>query len=138
MEKEKYSISIDKLKHKKYQLLTEGSDAPFKTMKDLMLAAAAVGFVNNTSVPIRTGAALKIFEWGRFDPVDQKFVSSLTFLKSKDVNDVLDKEKLIETLQAYANGGFDEIYDEITKKGNRVLNLVSHVLSKYDGKEEEE
>jgi len=131
MTKEKYSISIDKGKHKKFQLLTEGPEAPFKTMKDLLLASAAIGFSKNKETPIRPGGSVKIFEWNRFDPLDEKFLFMITFLDNKDLNAILDRNLVIRTLEAYANGGFDELYSKITKSGNKVLNLIDYVLSNF-------
>lgn len=128
------AVNIDKSKHEKYQELSKGKDAPFASMWQVFLVAACVGFERNRRVPL--SSAEKIFSWSEQFSSDDllAIVSALGIAWTKDPLIVSDQEKLLSVVEECANGGIDELYDElINAKGDRILTLAQFALSPEKG-----
>lgn len=59
-------IYIDEAHHETYRQLTSGTEAPFKTMKDLFLLAACVGHQKGQRVCLKKRR--DVFNWAQFAP----------------------------------------------------------------------
>ncbi len=124
------AVNIDKSKHEKYQELSKGKDAPFASMWQVFLVAACVGFESKRRVPL--SSAEKIFSWSEQLSADDllAIVAALGIAETKDPMIVSDQEKLLTVVEEFANGGVDELYDEIiNSKSDRILTLAQLALS---------
>jgi dnd system-associated protein 4 len=124
------AVNIDKSKHEKYQELSKGKDAPFASMWQVFLVAACVGFEAKRRVPL--SSAEKIFSWSEQLSADDllAIVAALGIAETKDPMIVSDQEKLLTVVEEFANGGVDELYDEIiNSKSDRILTLAQLALS---------
>ena len=74
------TINIDESVHEIYKQLTEGNDpvnAPFKTMKDVFLWAACLGFKAGSRKAL-DGKKVTIFRWAQFNQqIDLPLIKSL-------------------------------------------------------------
>jgi len=58
------SVHIEPKHHELYSQLSTGNEAPFKTMKDLFMLAASVGFARGRRVPL--SGQREVFRWPVF------------------------------------------------------------------------
>lgn len=127
------AVNIDKSKHEKFQELSKGKDAPFSNMWQVFLVAACVGF--EAKRPVRLSSVEKVFSWEQLTSDDLlAIVAAIGIAASKDPLIVSDQEKLLTVVEEYANGGIDELYDElINAKSDRILTLAQLALSAGKG-----
>ena len=129
--KVRYDVYVDKGKHHLFQELTEGKDAPFLTMKDVLLTAACVGFNNESRIKLNTGE--KIFSWKTFTPqIDHPFLHALALVAEGKDDVLIDQDKILTVVEEYANGGINDLYDTISKPGSKISNLVNIILKKEE------
>jgi dnd system-associated protein 4 len=124
------AVNIDKNKHEKYQELSKGKDAPFSHMWQVFLVAACVGLESKQRVPLANSE--KIFSWSEQLAADDllAIVSALGIAATNDPLIVGDQEKLLTVIEEYANGGIDELFEELmTSKSERILTLAQLALS---------
>lgn len=124
------AVNIDKTKHEKFQELSKGKDAPFASMWQVFLVAACVGFESKKRVALTSGE--KVFSWSEQLSSDDllAIVAAIGIAATGDPLIVEDQEKLLTVIEEYANGGIDELYDElINTKSDRILTLAQLALS---------
>lgn len=124
------AVNIDRTKHEKFQELSKGKDAPFASMWQVFLVAACVGFEAKRRVPLTS--AEKVFSWSEQLSSDDllAIVAAIGIAATKDPMIVSDQETLLSVVEEYANGGIDELYDEvINSKSDRILTLAQLALS---------
>jgi dnd system-associated protein 4 len=120
------TVTIDESVHYIYKQLTDGTDSvtvPFKTMKDVFLWAASLGYKRGERRPI-SGKKLTIFRWAQFSSqTDIPIIKSISL--SDDINVLLNQDEMLNVAEEYANVGIHElrsnIYDE---HGQPLFNLI--------------
>lgn len=109
--RDKIYISKDDMIQSLYYKLSkeDKSDSPtkpFRTMKDVFLAAAVLGYLNNNFEELSSGKK-DIFGWGTLlnDEHALTALRTLALAKTKDPNVLLDDDKLATIAEGYANAG---------------------------------
>jgi dnd system-associated protein 4 len=120
-------VNICLTKHETYRQLTEGPRAPFKTMKDLFLAAAAVGVKQKVKTPLEKRVG--IFAWSQFSTQeDIPFMYALILSFDEPLETLLDQAKMLDILEEYANAGIEELAPDLMSSTRPSLTLVNMVL----------
>jgi dnd system-associated protein 4 len=105
------TVIIDESVHHIYKDLTEGTDpvtVPFKTMKDVFLWAAALGYKRGERRPI-AGKKLTIFRWAQFSAqTDIPVVKAISLADGNDIKVLLSQDEMLNVVEEFANTG---IYD---------------------------
>lgn len=122
------SIHIDSKHHDLYSKLATGDDAPFKTMKDLFMLSASVGFARGRRTPL--SGQREIFRWPVFSPQeDIPVLRAIAIAETGDTDVLVDQDGLLAIAEEYANSGIDEIRREVANQpGELVENLVALLL----------
>lgn len=118
------TINIDESVHEIYKQLTEGNDpvnAPFKTMKDVFLWAACLGFKAGSRKAL-DGKKVTIFRWAQFNQqIDLPLIKSLILSDTSSL-DILDKQDdLIEIIEEFANSGALELKNMLADNSMNTL-----------------
>lgn len=94
-----------------YQTLVK--EGLFETMKDVMLTAIAIGFINNKRVPIAKYGGDAIKEHIFKDEMD--FLNIIAVLSTKDIKILLseNKDEKYKMLEEYAEGGMEILVGEV-------------------------
>ena len=126
-------IYINESHHGIYKDLTtekEDSPQPFKTMKDLFLLAALIGYRQEKRLTLEHG--IGIFSWAQFSAQeDVPVLRSLAIAETGDVNVLANQDELLTIAEEYANGGIVEIQEQVAEMlGNRIEHLVG-LLQKW-------
>jgi dnd system-associated protein 4 len=122
------TVAIDEAVHEIYKQLTEGGDpvsVPFRTMKDVFMWAACLGYRRGERRPL-TGKRVTIFRWAQFAPqVDIPLLKALAIADSGDVNVLLSQDEILAIAEEYANAGIHELRASILDEyGQPLWNLV--------------
>ena len=127
-DRERSAINIEKTKHRLFEELSKGKNSPFESMKDAVLAAACIGYENNSKIPLDN--VKKIFDWDRFShQTDIPFLHALALAETGDDTILLNRNEILTVLEEYANGGINDLYDATVKKpGNALPNLIDLIL----------
>ena len=123
------TVNIDESVHEIYKQLTDGTDpvtVPFKTMKDVFLLAACLGFKRGERRPI-LGKKLIIFRWAQFNVnSDIPVVKALALAKGDDINVLLSQDELINIIEEYANAGIHDLRSRLfVEHGQPLWNLIA-------------
>ncbi len=118
------TVTIDESVHYIYKELTDGTDpvtVPFKTMKDVFLWAASLGYKRGERRPI-AGKKLTIFRWAQFSSqTDIPVVKAITLADGDDINVLLSQDEMLNVVEEYANAGIHDIrarlFDSPLKNG---------------------
>ncbi len=122
------TVAIDEAVHEVYQKLTEGNDpvdVPFRTMKDVFMWAASLGYQRGERRPL-TGKRVTIFRWAQFSPqTDIPLLKALAIADSGDVNVLLKQDDILTIAEEYANAGIHELRTRVLDEfGQPLWNLV--------------
>lgn len=120
------TVFIDEEKDKLYKDLSATPQAPFETGKDVLIAAACLGYRNNKRVRLRKKREL--FKWGTFQPEDITAIRAIALVASKAENILTNQDSVLTILEEYANGGIEYLHQALMQGGTPLLNLVSLVL----------
>ena len=122
------SIHIDPKHHELYSQLTNGDEAPFKTMKDLFMLAASVGYAQGRRVPL--SGQREIFRWPTFtSQEDVPVLRAIAIAETGDTVVLVDQNELLTIVEEYANSGIDEIRRDVANlPGSPLENLVDLLL----------
>lgn len=126
------TIVIDESVHEIYKRLTEGADpvtAPFRTMKDVFMFAASLGFQKGNPRPLK-GKRVTIFRWAQFSPqTDIPLLKAMAIAKSGDVNVLQNQDDILSIVEGYANAGIHELRARMLDEyGQPLWNLVQLVI----------
>jgi dnd system-associated protein 4 len=124
-------ISIDASLHDLYKELSEGNDpekVPFRTMKDIFMLAACLGYQRGERKPIR-GAKRQIFHWAQFsEQVDVPILKAIAIATTGDVQVLADQERIVQIAEDYANAGVYQIRGQVVDQlGQPLWGLVGLV-----------
>jgi len=121
-------INVCLTRHNAYIQLTQGENAPFKTMKDLFLMAATVGFQKRLRVPLEKKQG--VFAWSQFSPQeDVPYIHAIILSLGEPLETLLDQGKMLDILEEYANGGIDDLSSLLLSSARPSLALANKILS---------
>lgn len=123
------TVTIDESVHYIYKELTDGTDpitVPFKTMKDVFLWAAALGYKRGERRPI-AGKKLTIFRWAQFSAqMDIPMVKAISLVDGSNIDVLLSQDEMLNIVEEYANSGIHDLRARLFHDhGQPLLNLVS-------------
>ena len=118
------TVTIDESVHYIYKELTDGTDpvtVPFKTMKDVFLWAAALGYKRGERRPI-SGKKLTIFRWAQFSSqTDIPVVKAISLADGSEINVLLSQEEMLNVAEEYANAGIHSLRAHLLTESNQPL-----------------
>ena len=137
-DKERSAVNIENSKHGLFKELGKYEKSPFATMYDVVLAAACIGYRNNSRVKLDN--AQKIFRWEDFPHRTHiPFVHALALAETGDDTVLLKRDDVLTIVEEYANGGINDLYDAtITKPGNALPNLINLILEHGESRSDDE
>ncbi len=123
------TVSIAESVHEIYKQLTEGNDpvrVPFRTMKDVFMWAACLGYRRGERRPL-TGKRVTIFRWAQFTPQnDIPILKALAIVDSGAINVLLSRDEILTIAEEYANAGIHELRASLLSEGGQPLwNMIS-------------
>jgi dnd system-associated protein 4 len=123
------TVTIDESVHYIYKELTDGTDpvtVPFKTMKDVFMWAASLGYKRGERRPI-TGKKLTIFRWAQFSSqTDIPVVKAISLADGDDINVLLSQDEMLNVVEEYANAGILDLRSRLfDEHGQPLYNLVN-------------
>jgi dnd system-associated protein 4 len=127
------TVAIDEAIHEIYKQLTEGNDpvnVPFRTMKDIFMWAACLGYRRGERRPL-AGKRVTIFRWAQFAPqTDVPLLKALAIAASGDVNVLLSQDEILTIAEEYANTGIHELRASMLDEyGQPLWNLIGSLVS---------
>ncbi len=128
------TVVIDEAVHEIYKQLTEGNDpisTPFRTMKDVFMWAAILGFRRGNRRTL-VGKRITIFRWAQFtSKIDLPMLKALAITDSKDLNVLLNQDEILTCAEEYANAGIHELRASLLDNhGYPLWNLIEIVPAK--------
>lgn len=122
------TVAIDESVHYVYKELTDGTDpvtVPFKTMKDVFLWAASLGYKRGERRPI-AGKKLTIFRWAQFSSqTDIPVVKAISLADGDDINVLLSQDEMLNVVEEYANAGIHDLRARLlAEHGQPLWNLI--------------
>ena len=127
-DRERSAINIEKTKHRLFEELSKGKNSPFESMKDAVLAAACIGYENNSKIPLDN--VKKIFDWDRFShQTDIPFLHALALAEQEADGDFAEGEFFAQAVDdvalVLAAEEFGFVHDQ--GYGRRVAADLAHV-----------
>jgi len=121
------SIHIEPSHHELYLQLTTGSEAPFKTMKDLFMLATSVGFAHGRRTPL--SGQREIFRWPVFSSQeDIPVLRAIAISESGNSAVLVDQDQLLTIVEEYANAGIEDVRRYITNQPGMPLESLVEML----------
>ena len=106
----------------------------FSRMVDLFMLAAVHGFKERLRVPFeKLKEKQDIFKWSNFKDEDLTIIKSIALLeivkdKNEDPNIINNKSEIIDIIQEYANGGFQDLIEKLENNPDFEGNFISLLL----------
>lgn len=127
------TVAIDEGVHAIYKQLTEGNDivnAPFRTMKDVFMWAAILGYRNGERRSI-TGKKVTIFRWAQFSSqTDVPLLKALAIADNSNVDVLVNQDEILIIAEEYANAGIHELRASVLDEyGQPLWNLIANLTS---------
>ena len=118
--------------HDLYSKSSDGlRDLPFKSLKEIILAAALIGFNLKRKERLESKKEI-IFTRYLDSTLDLPLVVCLAISeKDGDVEIMNHKKEIIEIFQEYIKGGFNALYDIIKSGGDEIQNYAHYLLESY-------
>lgn len=124
---------VQKDKHHLFQRLSQGDDAPFKTMKDVWVLAAAMGVHVGRRAQLRGGTQHVGFWHYLSTQEDIPVLQAIAVAETGDVAVLGDRSKVIKIVEEYANGGIDLLIDATrADRDSTVISLASLVVKEAE------
>lgn len=130
-ETDRDTVTIDESVHEMYKRLTDGTDpvaAPFRTMKDVFMFAACLGYQKGKPQRLK-GKKQIIFRWAQFSPqTDIPILKAIAIASKEDVNVLQTQNEILTIAEEYANAGIHELCSRVLgEHGQALWNLVNLV-----------
>ena len=117
-------------------LTTESGDEPTKAFKDtreVFLAAAVLGCINKSFIPLKKRKERVLWQTLTNDPFALPTMQMLALKKSQDPAILMDYDKLATIAEGYANGGIQILKDMLQKEGgNELFECAMSILEADD------
>ena len=111
-----------------YVQLVTGNEAPFKTMKDLFMLTASVGFFRGRRVPL--SGRHEIFRSVFTIQEDIPILRALAIAETGSTAVLVDQDQVLTIAEEFANAGIEEVRRQVANQPGRPLeNLVQMLLS---------
>jgi dnd system-associated protein 4 len=124
---------VQKDRHPLFQRLSQGDDAPFKTMKDVFVLSAAMGVHVGRRVPLRGGTQHVGFWHYLTTQEDIPVLQAIAVAETGDVAVLGDRSRVIKIAEEYANGGIDLLVDSTrADRDGTLISLGSLVVQTAD------
>lgn len=124
---------VQKDKHHLFQGLSQGEDAPFRTMKDVWVLAAAMGVHLGHRKQLRGGTQHVGFWHYLTAQEDIPVLQAIAVAESGDVAVLGDRTKVIKIAEEYANGGIDLLVDATrADRSSTLVSLASLIVKEAD------
>lgn len=124
-------VSIDGSFHGLYKELSEGNDpekAPFRTMKDVFMLAACLGYRRGQRKPV-TGRKTQIFHWAQFsEQVDVPILKAIAIASKHDILVLSTPDEIVQIAEEYANAGIHDLISQIKEGMSQPLWEVVNVI----------
>jgi dnd system-associated protein 4 len=128
---------VQKDKHPLFQRLSQGEDAPFKTMKDVWVLAATLGVHFGRRSQLRGGTQHVGFWHYLSLQEDIPVLQAIAVAEEGDVRVLGDRSKVIKIAEEYANGGIDFLVDATrADRDSTLISLASLVVKEADVEKE--
>lgn len=128
---------VQKDKHHLFQRLSQGDEAPFKTMKDVWVLAAAMGVHVGRRAQLRGGTQHVGFWHYLSTQEDIPVLQAIAVADEGDVTVLGDRSKVIKIAEEYANGGIDLLIDATrADRDSTLISLASLVVKEADQEKE--
>lgn len=125
------TVTIDESVHGIYKELTDGSDpitVPFKTMKDIFLWAASLGYKRGERRPI-AGKKLTIFRWAQFSSqVDIPLIKAFSLVDANNINVLISYDEMLTNVEEYANAGIHDLRTRLLDEQGQPLWKIVELL----------
>lgn len=126
------TVTIDESVHYIYKELTDGTDpvtVPFKTMKDVFMWAASLGYKRGERRPI-AGKKLTIFRWAQFSSqTDISIVKAISLADGNDINVLLSQDDMLNVIEEYANTGIHELRAKLFNEHGQPLWQIVNIIN---------
>jgi dnd system-associated protein 4 len=121
-------VSIDSNLHELYKQLSEGNNlesAPFRTMKDVFMLAACLGYRRNQRKPL-IGSKRQVFHYTQFsDQIDMPILKAIAIATTGDILVLANQEQIVQIAEEYANAGVQELKAQVVDQvGQPLWSLV--------------
>jgi len=83
------------------------NDAIFKTMRDLFVYSAVLGFINNKRITIEKRYPTPPFRWSQFTEIQKKLLLVYSVSIKEDFEILTQPEEVKVLLEEYSNGGLE-------------------------------
>lgn len=124
-------VSIDGTFHDLYKELSDGNGpekAPFRTMKDVFMLAACLGFRRGERKPL-SGRKQQIFHWAQFsEQVDAPILKAIAISTTNDILVLAHYDQIVQIAEEYANGGIHEIASQIKSGVSQPLWTITELV----------
>lgn len=122
-------VHIEEAVHDIYRQLSEGTDpetAPFKTMKDVFMWAASLGYRMGERRSL-SGKRVMIFRWAQFsNQVDVPLIKAMAISDSNQVGILASQNDILTAAEEYANVGIHELKANLVDEhGQPLWNLMA-------------
>jgi len=124
-------VNIEMSVHDLYEQLTKGTtphSTPFRTMKDLFMMAACVGFQMKQRRSL-TGKKHQPFHYQQLlEQTDIPILKAIAIATTGDIQILADLDSIVSIAEEYANAGIHEIRAHVVAQaGDPLWNLVEAV-----------
>jgi dnd system-associated protein 4 len=108
----------------------EGRDAPFRSLKEVLMAAAMFGYNLGQKSPLESRKEI-IFTKYLDSQLDLPLVVCLAIADQGNTDVIDDKKRVIEIFQNYIKGGFEPLYEIIKEGPDAIQNYAHYLLENY-------
>jgi dnd system-associated protein 4 len=126
-------VSIEAGVHDLYKELSEGNNplsSPFRTMKDIFMLAACVGFQRSERQPLASGKR-QIFHYTQFsEQIDIPILKAIAIASTNDIQVLANMDQVVEIAEEFANAGIGYLKTQVVEQpGQPIWNLVEAIRS---------
>lgn len=124
------TVNIDTAVHSIYKELSEGTDieaSPFKTMKDIFMWSACLGYKIGERKPL--SSKTMIFRWAQFSSQeDTPLLKAIAIADSEGLEVLRSQDQILSVIEEYANAGIYELKAQtIDEHGQPLWNLLNNI-----------
>ncbi len=124
-------VGFDARHHELYRALTD-SEGPFKTMKDVFMLAACIGYEDGRATELDNRTAnipVSTFT----EQIDWPIIRAIGIASTKDISILGSQPDLLSLIERYANHGIEIINTRLGNiHGNKTIALVEFLLGGQD------
>ena len=128
--KNRDGIFIDEAVHHIYKELTDGNDpeaSPFKTMKDVFMWSASLGYKIGERRPLTSRTM--VFRWAQLsEQIDVPLVKAIAIADKEELGVLSSQGDVLDIVEEYANAGVHELRSSVLDEyGQPLWNLSAMI-----------